>query len=264
MPPFVLHGNASSTILDHIRSIIASLPLPVGSSRRRTPYRGTLPFKTYSPVSIREIVSRLSEAEIAGDTSLVRLLLSQLGDRCLLPAKVFIFHEDARPGYFGTWTRTSRIIGPRTPFAQDVLVFDYGYDSGEEWEEEAPGDVDDVIDDVEEEDVDAEDVDSDLDSWLVDDDVEEAGLPVGDRESSPLQTLGFPVQSTKRKAEENEKKSGKKRKVVLPLVPFAKGPHWGSSIGQSESDFFEPYRIQMFNGMVRNFYFFPHTLYLQL
>jgi len=142
-------------------------------------------------------------------------------------------------------------------------VFDYGYDSGEEWEDEAAGDVDDVIDDVDDEDVDAEDVDSDLDSWLIDDDVEEAGLPVGDQESSPPPMLGFPVQSTKRKAEENENKSGKKRKVVLPLVPFAKGPYWESSIGQCESDFFEPYRIQMFNGIVRNLCSFPLALHLQ-
>lgn len=190
-------------------------------------------------------MSQLSEAEITGDISLVRTLLSKLCNRSLLPAKVFIFTEDARPGYFGTWTRNSRIIGPRTPFAKDVLVFDYGYDSGEEWEEEPAGDADDVVEDGEDEDGEGSDPDSDLDSWLVDDDAEPE-IPTDDRDSSPM-LVPLP-QATKRKAEEGEKKLGKKRKVVIPLVPFARGPCWESSIGQCDHDLLKPYRIQMFNG----------------
>lgn len=181
-----------------------------------------------------------------GDISLVRSLLSQLEERTLFPVKVFIFKEDARPGYFGTWTRNSRIIGPRSPFAKDVLIFDYSYDSGEEWEEEVAGDADDVVEDAEDEDVDAEDADSDLDSWLVDDD-EEPEITLDDRDSSPPLVPVFP-QPAKRKAEEGEKKLGKKRKVVVPLVPFSRGPCWESSIGHCEYDLFHPYRVQLFNG----------------
>ncbi|RDB24271.1 hypothetical protein Hypma_008755 [Hypsizygus marmoreus] len=227
---------------DHLRSIISTLPSPAGRSRRHVPYKGTPHLKTHSSFSVRDTVSRLSEAEIVGDISLVRSLLSQLSDRSLLPAKVFIFSEDARPGYFGTWTRNSRIIGPRSPFAKDVLVFDYGYDSGEEWEDEPAGDADDVVEDAEDED-DAEDVDSDLDSWLVDDD-EEPEMPLDEPE---FHLPDLPPLPTKRKAEEGEKKMGKKRKVVIPLVPFARGPCWETSIGHCETDLFEPYQIRMFN-----------------
>ena len=43
----------------------------------------------------------------------------------------------ARPP--GTWTQSSTVVGPRTPFAKDTLLFDYAYDSGEEWEEPEEG-----------------------------------------------------------------------------------------------------------------------------
>ncbi|GLB35372.1 putative chromatin assembly factor 1 subunit A [Lyophyllum shimeji] len=228
---------------DHLRSIISSLPPPADPSRRRSRCAHDPLLKTYTVLCVRDLLSKLSEAEVAGDDSVVRALLQTLNDRTLLPAKVFIFAEDARPGYFGTWTRNSRIIGPRTPFAKDVLVFDYGYDSGEEWEAEPAGDADDVVDDGEDEE-DGDDQDSDLDSWLVDDD-EEPGISLEDMEQIP----DLPILSTKRKADdtEKEKKLGKKRKVVVPLVPFAKGPCWETSIGYCESSMFDPYRIQLFN-----------------
>jgi hypothetical protein len=191
----------------------------------------------------RTILSQLNEAEIADNPSLVRSLLSVLRNRDFLPAKVLIFTEDARPGYFGTWTRHSRIIGPRTPFARDLVALDYAYDSGEEWEEEGTGDADDVVEGAEEDDG-VTDADSDLDSWLVDDDdVGEIGTPLEEREVDPLPAvLNFPA---KRKAEDGERKIGKKRKVVVPLVPFAKGPCWESDCTYEP---FQPYRIQLFNG----------------
>jgi chromatin assembly factor 1 subunit A len=194
----------------------------------------------------RTILSQLSEAEIADNPSLVRSLLSLLRNRDFLPAKVLIFTEDARPGYFGTWTRHSRTIGPRTPFARDLVALDYAYDSGEEWEEEGAGDADDVVEGAEEDDG-VTDADSDLDSWLVDDDdVGEIGTPLEEREVDPLPAvLNFPA---KRKAEDGERKIGKKRKVVVPLVPFAKGPCWESDVGCCTYEPFQPYRIQLFNG----------------
>ena len=92
--------------------------------------------KTSHPISVRDLMSQLAEAEVAGDISLVRHHLSKLNNLSLFPRKVFIFAEDLRPGYFGTWTRNSATIGPRSPFKKDLAVLDYGYDSGEEWEEE--------------------------------------------------------------------------------------------------------------------------------
>jgi chromatin assembly factor 1 subunit A len=128
------------------------------------------------------------------------------------------------------------------------VALDYAYDSGEEWEEEGTGDADDVVEGGEEEEA-ATEADSDLDSWLVDDDdddVGEIGTPLEDREADPLPTvLNFPA---KRKAEDGERKIGKKRKVIIPLVPFSKGPCWESEVGHCSYEPFEAYRIQLFNG----------------
>ncbi|KAF8968365.1 hypothetical protein BDZ97DRAFT_431832 [Flammula alnicola] len=231
---------------ERLQNILSTLPPSTKLSRprgiqQRQRERG---FKIHHPLSVRELMSQLSEAEISGNDDLVRAILVKLADRELLPAKAFCFHTDARPGYFGTWTRSSRIIGPRTPLAKDVLVFDYGYDSGEEWEEEPVGE--DVVDDGEDEDADADEPDSDLDSWLVDDD-EEPALAMLDR-SSPPPLFDFPnAPPPKRKAEDTERKIGKKRKVVVPLVPFAKGPVWESIIGQCHYEPFKPYAIQLLN-----------------
>lgn len=177
----------------------------------------------------------------------MRSLLSQLRSRKVFPAKVLIFDEDARPGYFGTWTRNSAEVGPRTPFARDVISLDYTYDSGEEWEEEK-GDADDVVEDVEEEDG-GEDRDSDMDSWLVDDDeVEDPGTPIEDRDSSPgLPPLNFPAAKRKTKDVDPEK-SGKRRKVVVPLVPYVKGPCWDTTASTCDYEPFKHYRVQFFHG----------------
>ncbi|KAK0503100.1 chromatin assembly factor 1 subunit A-domain-containing protein [Armillaria luteobubalina] len=213
--------------------------LPPSLTRRRT----STPFKAYSSISVRDLVTQLSEAEVTGDTGLVRDLLAKLSDRAVVPAKVFIFVDDARPGYFGTWTRSSKTIGPRTPFHRDTLEFDYAYDSGEEWDEEPPGEADDVVDDEDEE-GEAEDPDSDMDDWLVDDDDEEPGTPLEDREVS-FQPDAPRV--SKRKPEAAENKPPKKRKMVVPLVPYAKGPYWEDVIGECPYEAFKPYRIRLFN-----------------
>ena len=196
-------------------------------------------------------MSQLTEAEISGDIQLVRSLLAKLGNRAIFAAKIFAFKEDTRPGYFGTWTRTSASIGPCKPFKRDPVAIDYGYDSGEDWEDEVSGDGDDVVEEGDE-DAETEEPDSDLDSWLVDDE-EEIEVPA-DLDMNPAPP---PVPSTalppKRKSDDEGQRLGKKRKVVVPLVAFAKGPCWESNLGQCEIDFFKPYRIQLFNGTIFNF-----------
>lgn len=241
---------------EHLAFILSTLPPSATPSFTTVPRR-----KLYtSHLTVRTILSQLSEAEIADNPTRVGTLLSILRNRTLLPAKVLIFTEDARPGYFGTWTRHSQIIGPRKPFARDLVALDYAYDSGEEWEEEGMGDADDVVEGAEEEEGDgATEADSDLDSWLVDDDdigdVDidadvEVETPLEGRETEVL----LPVLNVqpKRKAEEGERKIGKKRKVVVPLVPFAKGPCWESNIGECVYESFQSYRIQLFNGKRNN------------
>lgn len=205
-------------------------------------------FKSQSTYCVRDVVSQLSEAEIVGDISTVRRLQSLLKSRRQIPVKVLIFHEDTRPGYFGTFTKSSIVIGPRCPFARDAVVFDYSYDSGEEWEEEEGGD------DVASQDGSEEapsDADSDMDDWLVDDDVEgvDPGTPVSEREVSPLRPpSGIEKAANKRKSISGLDKGRKKRKV-MPLVAFIKGPCWEDVIGKCEYEPFKQHRIQLFNGM---------------
>ena len=57
------------------------------------------------------------------------------------------FHEDCRPPYHGTWSKTSTIVTGRKPFGKDTTYLDYDYDSEAEWEE---GD-DEVGEDIEDE-----------------------------------------------------------------------------------------------------------------
>ncbi|KAF7322840.1 hypothetical protein HMN09_00063400 [Mycena chlorophos] len=225
---------------ERLRSILREMP------RRRRVYRRSAPsqLKTSNAVSVRDLMGQMSEAEVAGDVALVRSIASKLSDRNLVPAKVLIFADDARPGYFGTWTRDSRVIGPRSALKRDAVVFDYDYDSGGEWEEEPAGDGDDIVED-ERSDVDGDDRDSDADSWLVDDDEEIPSLP-GSRSASPVVPM-IPL-PPKRKADgTNDAKAAKKRKVVVPLVPFARGPCYEEKMGKCELPLFAPYRIQLLN-----------------
>ena len=50
--------------------------------------------------------------------------------------------------------------------------------------------------------------------------------------------------------EEKEKDKGvnKRRRVVIPLVPFSKGPEWERMVGRCTYEPFNAYRIQLFNG----------------
>lgn len=57
------------------------------------------------------------------------------------------FHEDCRPAYHGTWSKTSSRVTGRTPFGKDTKYLDYDYDSEAEWEE---GD-DEIGEDIEDE-----------------------------------------------------------------------------------------------------------------
>ncbi|KAI0818944.1 hypothetical protein BC629DRAFT_1579368 [Irpex lacteus] len=239
---------------DRLRESLSSLPPSLKPPLLPYPPHRHPTLRTHHPLSVRSTLHALTEAEVSGDVPTVRHLLSRLSNRSVFPAKVLIFHEDARPGYFGTWTRNSKEVGGRRPFGRDVVSLDYGVDSGEEWEdEEDEGEVIEGDGDGEEEE---EEQDSDLDSWLVDDDeVEDPGTPIDERMGSP-EFFSFPPAGvvplqTKRKAKEGEGEGGKerekKRKVVVPLVPFTKGPCWESRIGECGYEPFEAYRIQLFN-----------------
>ncbi|KAJ3354368.1 hypothetical protein GGF32_002576 [Allomyces javanicus] len=83
--------------------------------------------------------------------------------------KLLKFHEDRRPAYWGTWSKTSSVITGRRPLARDTAVLDYEYDSEAEWDDE---DVDgeEIRSDEDDEDDEEMGVDDDDEAaWLVDD-----------------------------------------------------------------------------------------------
>lgn len=56
-----------------------------------------------------------------------------------LRVRLFQYHEDVRPPYFGTWQKRSKLVTGRRPFGQDGAVFDYEVDSEAEWDIGGPG-----------------------------------------------------------------------------------------------------------------------------
>jgi chromatin assembly factor 1 subunit A len=227
-----------------LQTILRSFPPPYCPDRVASPGNYSFTDKT-DVLPVRDLETKIAEAELSGDVGLVRELLAALSSRKSYPAKLLIFHEDARPGYLGTWTKKSSVIGPRRPFARDALQMDYSYDSGEDWDEEPAGD--DVAEDADEEDVEGSDKDSDMESWLVDDD-EDVGEDVSTQDLLDGDLPIPDISPAKRKQEPDEAKAPKKRKVVVPLVPFAKGPCWESEIGRCEHDLFKTYQMKLFNG----------------
>lgn len=75
--------------------------------------------------------------------------------------KLLQFHMNYRPPYYGTYRKKSSHVSPRNPFKTDTEMFDYEYDSDDDWEEEEPGeslsDCDDEEEKVEEDNEDEED-----------------------------------------------------------------------------------------------------------
>ena len=53
--------------------------------------------------------------------------------------KYYSFCEDYRPPYFGTFSKTSKVLSGRKLNTKDCELFNYEYDSEAEWEEEEEG-----------------------------------------------------------------------------------------------------------------------------
>ncbi|KAG2232331.1 hypothetical protein INT48_002280, partial [Thamnidium elegans] len=89
-----------------------------------------------------------------------------------LKMKLILFNEDVRPAYYGTWSKHSKIVSGRRPFAKDASVLDYDYDSEAEWDYDVDGDDIHTLDPDDEE----EDMLPDMtyeEEMIVDDDEEE-------------------------------------------------------------------------------------------
>lgn len=85
--------------------------------------------------------------------------------RSPMRAKLFQFHDNYRPPYYGTWRTRSKMITGRRPFTTKEDNIDYEVDSDAEWEEE-PSDAEECKSD-EEDDAGDSDEDSDHDEFFV-------------------------------------------------------------------------------------------------
>ena len=166
-----------------------------------------------------------------------RKVLNQLRDRRKFPWKTLAFDQQIRPPYSGTFTKNSAVVGPRTPLALDP-IFDYSYDSGDDWQDDEGGDDVDGHDEVAgQEEEDEEESEGEFDDWL-DDDEEEPHVPVEIVASSMEQyPSGMKV----------IKKTGEVLKRSVKISPYWKGPIWEREVGE-RIDGFDKYRLQLLNG----------------
>ncbi|KAK6061919.1 hypothetical protein COOONC_00410 [Cooperia oncophora] len=81
-------------------------------------------------------------------------------------AKLFQFHDNYRPPYYGTWRTRSKTITGRRPFTTKEENIDYEVDSDAEWEEE-PSDAEECKSDEEDDAGGDSDVDSDHEAFFV-------------------------------------------------------------------------------------------------
>uniref|UniRef100_A0A158P984 Chromatin assembly factor 1 subunit A n=1 Tax=Angiostrongylus cantonensis TaxID=6313 RepID=A0A158P984_ANGCA len=81
-------------------------------------------------------------------------------------AKLYQFHDNYRPPYYGTWRIRSKVITGRRPFTTEDENIDYEVDSDAEWEDE-PSDAEECKSDEEDDAGGDSDVDSDHDSFFV-------------------------------------------------------------------------------------------------
>lgn len=170
----------------------------------------------------------------------------------------------------GTWTKTSGVVGFRTPFGKETALLNYDYDSEADWEEE-PEDGEDAASngEEEEEEEDAGEV-SEVDSWLAgDDEIEyEAGydsdddVVMMDAEGKKIEpdddddVVIVEDEAEKKKREREKKKKAQqakerleKKKKQAPLPPVIKGLAWeDEETGESPELVFRGMKTMLLNG----------------
>ncbi|WKX88315.1 hypothetical protein Q1695_008171 [Nippostrongylus brasiliensis] len=172
-------------------------------------------------------------------------------------AKLFQFHDNYRPPYYGTWRTRSKAITGRRPFSVEEENIDYEVDSDAEWEEE-PSDAEECKSD-EEDDAGGEDsdADSELDEFFVepgylsdgegdeaddDDDIIAAGDDGGGQTPDDDVTAARPAHDEARDAEERRERLAARarewksrvlgRKQPSVLVPRCVGPTYSAAAPQ--------------------------------
>lgn len=210
-----------------------------GQKRHTRPgHRGIHP-----PLCVRDVMQVVRESDVLGGNAeeQAKCGLEKLNNPNLVRVKLLQFQTDRRPGWFGTWTRSTNLISARRPFGQDPMALDYNYDSDAEWEEGDEGENVEGVDDREdEESIPGSESDSEMDDWL-EDDLEEADD--GDEDVVP-----------ERDAQHSTNKSKKKkvkwlgRRFDSKLVPYISGPHFETTLGVPAHEPFDAYRVVFLNG----------------
>ncbi|GAA5878410.1 hypothetical protein JCM16303_002764 [Sporobolomyces ruberrimus] len=258
-----IDSDSSITLKESQASFVSGVP------KRRIPPYNPRPCPAYG---VRELVVGINDSALTSqDTS---SFYEALKDREKVPVKFFKFLEDVRPGYVGTWSKTSKVVTPRTPFEQDRAVLNYEIDSEGEWEEE-PEDLDaeNVGSDGEgSNDEDVDDNVSEADSWLADDDEIEyepgyeadgdivmmdadskrIGPRANDDDDDDIIVVEGEKEKKERVRKEKERKKKqeekqRKRKAAGPLLPFIKGPVWEDEKGVSNEPAFNSFKIRFLN-----------------
>ncbi|VDN05420.1 unnamed protein product [Thelazia callipaeda] len=143
----------------------------------------------------------------------------------LKKSKLFQFHDNWRPAYYGTWRKQSHFITGRRPFAKDTMFFDYEVDSDEEWEVPEGDDCDESLESENEEDSD----DSSEDDGFI---VQHGYLSEGEGEDDQdcdLHHEDSKVRAERLKAVADEWEKSLKQKSLKfnkPLVPRLWGPYF--------------------------------------
>ena len=193
------------------------------------------------PVSVRELMRQISESELLSTGG--RKWRDILMDPKKVPIKLLKFHDDRRHGYLGawgaswtrtdragTWTKTSTVIGPRTPMMADTSLLNYEYDSDEDWESDGEGEEIDSNaggDEDEGDDVPESDEDSFIDDGVTMQDgydAEGGPIDVDDPDAAPL--------VKKRPATDDLAAAKKKRVKHGKLVPVCLGVSYQSDLAE--------------------------------
>ncbi|CAH1762888.1 10053_t:CDS:2, partial [Entrophospora sp. SA101] len=145
--------------------------------------------------------------------------LNLLNDKSKVWIKLLQFGENHRPSYYGTWTKTSKKITGRRPFAKDPDYFDYDYDSEAEWE----------LDDGEE-----------LKNFLVPDSYlsEDEGVEESD------ESINLSAESSPNKKNVVRKERG--HRMIEPMKEMVIGPIFEEVLGDKNHQLSE-YSIQFLN-----------------
>lgn len=283
-------GNAAGTA-DDVASLINSEPaaspahllaewgeaMPLSVRARALDGRdpdGRVASGVQSSVSVREVMHLVRESDVLGEgaAEAARAGLTKLRD---VQMKYVLFHTDLRPGWVGTWTRSSAVVGPRTPYGQDLVQLDYALDSDAEWEAPEEGDGEEIADE-DEDDAESDNSDYDDSDWLEDDmgeagdgdgvhDVDDAVSDMEQERDSPSPTK--PVSNRPKssagagagvgvwgRALTSKRSAGawggkwaaamaaKQRKkhkapMVKKLIPYASSVHWETELGSCDPAF---------------------------